>query len=452
MAVTDAPPPNPKPNAKPETRKANPRKAAALALARIRDQRAPLEAALDGTPGFNTMAPRDRAFARLLTATALRRAGEIDCAIARLMSRPLPDSAQAVRDVLTLGIVQLLYLDTPPHAAVATSVDMCEARHLTKFKGLVNAVLRRVAREGKALLDGLDPARDNTPDWLWQSWSASYGEATARAIAEAHMAEAPLDLCPRDAADAARLAQELEGVLLPTGAIRRAAGGAISELPGYADGAWWVQDAAAQIPARLLGPVTGLRVLDLCAAPGGKTLQLAAAGAQVTAVDQSPARLDLVTANLLRTGLAAERITADGRSFTAEPFDAVLLDAPCSATGTIRRHPDIARSRQPGDIPGATRLQDQLLDNAAKLTRPGGTLVYAVCSLEEAEGAARVAAFRTRHPDFTIDPIAAAELPGLEEAVTDAGHVRTLPSMLAEAGGIDGFFAARLRRSGEAAT
>jgi 16S rRNA (cytosine967-C5)-methyltransferase len=437
----------------PASRRASvdPRHTAAAALARVREQRRPLEAALEDAPGFAALEPRDRAFARLLAATALRRAGEIDAVIARLVERPLPATARAVTDILTLGIVQLLYLDTPAHAAVATAVVLCETRGAAKFKGLVNAVLRRVAREGRTLVADLDPARINTPDWLWQGWCDAYGEDTARAIAASHLTEAPLDLAPRDAAKAARLAASLEAEVLPWGALRRRSGGAIPDLPGYADGAWWVQDAAAQIPVRLLGPVTGKRVLDLCAAPGGKTLQLAAAGARVTAVDRSAARLDIVARNLARTGLAAELIAADGAAFAAAPFDAVLLDAPCTATGTIRRHPDIARTRRPEDIAGAAVLQDRLLDNAARLTRPGGILVYAVCSLEPAEGEARIAAFLARH-DFTADPVNPADLPGLPEAATAAGHMRTLPSMMADGGGIDGFFAARLRRSGEAAT
>jgi 16S rRNA (cytosine967-C5)-methyltransferase len=424
---------------------------AALALARVRDTRTPLEDSLEQAPGFAALEPRDRAFARMLAATALRRTGEIDAVIARLVERPLPAEARAVTDILAFGIVQLLYLDTPAHAAVATAVALCETRGGAKFKGLVNAVLRRVAREGRTLVADLDPARVNTPDWLWRGWCDAYGKDTARAIAASHLTEAPLDLAPRDAAKAESLAASLEAEVLPWGALRRRSGGAIPDLPGYADGAWWVQDAAAQIPVRLLGPVTGKRVLDLCAAPGGKTLQLAAGGAHVTAVDRSAARLDIVARNLARTGLAAELIAADGAAFAAAPFDAVLLDAPCTATGTMRRRPDIARTRRPDDIAGATALQDRLLDNAARLTRPGGMLVYAVCSLEPAEGEARIAAFVARH-DFTADPITPADLPGLPEAVTAAGCMRTLPSMMTDGGGIDGFFAARLRRSGEAAT
>lgn len=457
-------------SARPQARRnlpADPRRAACVALGRIRAHCVPLESALDEVSGFGALAPRDRAFARLLTATALRREGEIDAVIAKLVERPLPQGARIVHDILALGLVQLLYLNTPAHAAVATAVDMTEAFNQNKFKGLVNAVLRRVAREcadiarecadqkshnGASLIAGFDAARINTPDWLWRNWCAAYGEDTARAIAGAHLIEPPLDLCPREPHEAEAIAQSVEGSLLATGAIRRTGGGAVAELPGYDEGRWWVQDAAAQIPARLLGDVARLRVLDLCAAPGGKTLQLAAAGARVTALDQSQARLDIVAANLARTGLSAELVAADARSFEAPAFDAVLLDAPCSATGTIRRHPDIARTRRAADIATAATMQDELLDAAARLTRPGGILVYAVCSLEPAEGEARIAAFLSRHRAFAPDPIGTGEIPGLPEAVTAAGQFRSLPSMLAGAGGVDGFFAARLRRSGEAAT
>ncbi|MFM2128640.1 MAG: S-adenosyl-methionine (AdoMet)-dependent m5C methyltransferase, partial [Pseudomonadota bacterium] len=423
---------------------------------------------LEESAGFNSLESRDRAFARLLAATALRREGEIDAVLGRLIERPLPKGAVVVRDILALGIVQLIFLGTPAHAAVATAVEATEALNQRKFKGLVNAVLRRVAREraeqdsreragqdsrdGRALLEGIDAARVNTPDWLWREWAAAFGEATASAIAGAHLREAPLDLHPRDPDDAADLAALLDARLLPNGAIRRTTGGAVADLPGYAEGRWWVQDAAAQVPARLLGPVAGKRVLDLCAAPGGKTLQLAVAGASVTAVDQSPARLALVAENLRRTGLTAELVAADARSFRDGPFDAVLLDAPCTATGTIRRHPDIARTRRPQDITAAVLLQDELLDAAARLTRPGGLLVYAVCSLQQAEGEERIAAFLARHPGFAVEPVTAADCPGMTEAVADGGYFRSLPSMMAEAGGMDGFFAARLRRSGEAAT
>ncbi len=453
------PRPAPKPSRPAKPRKpesehpaATARTCALGALARVLDRGAALESALDGARGYHKLEPRDRAFARLLVATALRRAGELDAIIARLLEKPLPDGARLIHHILALGLVQLLYLGTPAHAAVATGVALADGGAKRRFKGLVNAVLRRAAREGMALTADLDAARVNTPDWLWESWSAHYGADATRRIAEMHLNEPPLDLTPREPATAPQLAARLEATVLPTGSLRRTAGGAIPDLPGYGEGAWWVQDAAAALPVKLLGEVRGKRVLDLCAAPGGKTLQLAAAGARVTAVDLNPGRLALITDNLARTGLAAERVADDGRAFTAAPFDAVLLDAPCTATGTLRRHPDIARTKGPDDVARTAALQDALLANAARLVRPGGTLVYAVCSLERAEGEDRITAFLAAHPDFAVDRVAPAEIGGLTEAVTEAGFLRTLPCQMAAEGGLDGFFAARLRRFGEAAT
>ncbi|MFT5540816.1 MAG: 16S rRNA (cytosine967-C5)-methyltransferase, partial [Alphaproteobacteria bacterium] len=378
----------------------DPRRAALTALDRVLEHGEALEPALANAPGYATLTSRDRAFARLLTATVLRRLGETNLLIDALIERPLPSRARSLRHLLALGIVQLVHLKTPAHAAVATSVDLADRLRLSRFKGLVNAVLRRCAREVATLNEGLDAARVNTPDWLWQAWSNAYGEETARHIATAHLIEPPLDLTPRDPDDSKRLAALLDAELLATGSLRRAPGGVISDLAGYEDGTWWVQDAGAALPARLLGDVRGKRILDLCAAPGGKTLQLAAAGAKVTAVDQSAERLRRLASNLSRAGLSAELVAADGRSFDAAPFDGVLLDAPCSATGTIRRHPDIAWTKTAGDITRLGPLQDALLANAARLTRPGGTLVYAVCSLQPEEGAARVEGFLAGHDGF----------------------------------------------------
>ena len=294
------------------------------------------------------------------------------------------------------------------------------------------------------MLDDRDPALLNTPQWLWESWVATYGEETTRAIAAAHLIEAPLDLTPRSDADF--WAGQLDAEKLPTGTLRRRAGGAIAELPGFAEGAWWVQDAAATLPVRLLGDVAGKRVADLCAAPGGKTLQLCAAGARVTAVDVSARRIGRLSDNLARAGMTAELVTADAGKWTpAEKFDAVLLDAPCSGTGTLRRHPDIAWLKDSDDVSRLTLTQDRLLVHALDLLKPGGTLVYAVCSLEEDEGPARIEALLDRTPQVTRVPVQPDELPGLTEAISPNGDIRTLPSMWPERGGFDGFYVARLR-------
>ena len=408
------------------------------------DRGQPLDEALGRHPGFPALDPRDRAFVRLLLATTLRRLGEIDTVLGAMIERPLEGANAVGLQILRLGAAQLLFLGTPAHAAVDTSVELAEAVRLGHLKGLTNAVLRRVAREGVALLGDRDPARLNTPHWLWESWVATYGEEAARAIAAAHLIEAPLDLTPRSDADF--WAGRLEAEKLPTGTLRRRAGGAITELPGFAEGAWWVQDAAATLPARLLGDIAGKRVADLCAAPGGKTLQLCAAGAEVTAVDISARRVMRLSENLARAGLVAQLVTADASKWMpAEKFDAILLDAPCSGTGTLRRHPDIAWLKDQEDVSRLTLAQDRLLVHALELLKPGGTLIYAVCSLEEDEGPARITALLGREPRIKRVPVRAEELPGLAEAVTPAGDVRTLPSMWAERGGLDGFYIARLR-------
>jgi 16S rRNA (cytosine967-C5)-methyltransferase len=419
------------------------RHAALDVLVTCLDKGQPLDDALARHKGFAGLEPRDRAFVRLLLATTLRRLGEIDHVLGTLVERPFKSADAAGRQVLRLGAAQLLFLGTPAHAAVDTSVRLVVDAGLPHLKGLANAVLRRVAREGIALLSHCDLAQVNTPPWLWRSWMKTYGEAVTRAIADAHLIEAPLDLTPR--ADAPLWADRLEGELLPTGTIRRRSGGAITELPGFAEGAWWVQDAAATLPARLLGDVSGKHVADLCAAPGGKTLQLAAAGARVTAVDISGRRMIRLGENLARAGLAAELVTADaGKWSPAEKFDAVLLDAPCSGTGTLRRHPDIAWLKDEDDIGRLALAQDRLLQHAAELLKPGGTLVYAVCSLQDEEGPARVASLLAHDKRLRRRPVARAELPGLADALTASGDARTLPSMWAERGGLDGFFVARL--------
>ena len=419
------------------------RRAALDVLVACLDKGQPLDDALGRHAGFAGLDPRDRAFVRLLLATTLRRLGEIEEVLDGLVERPLEGANAGGAQVLRLGAAQLLFLGTPAHAAVDTSVRLVEGAGLAHLKGLVNAVLRRVARDGAALLGDRDPARLNTPVWLWESWTAAYGEEATRAIAAAHLIEAPLDLTTR--ADTDFWAGRLEAEKLPTGTLRRTGGGHITELPGFAEGAWWVQDAAAALPAHLLGDIAGKKVADLCAAPGGKTMQLCAAGADVTAVDISARRMTRLGDNLARSGLRATLVTSDASKWTPpEKFEAILLDAPCSGTGTLRRHPDIAWLKEEEDVSRLTLTQDRLLVHAVDLLKPGGTLVYAVCSLQEDEGPVRVKALLDRDSRLKRVPVRPDELPGLEEAVTTDGDVRTLPSMWAERGGIDGFYVARL--------
>ncbi len=418
-------------------------------LGSVFDRARPLDEALETVLSRDGLESRDRAFARLLATTVIRRLGQIDDALARLIDAKLPLRPAAMMNLLRLGAAQLLFLDTPPHAAVGTAVDLADAVGLGRGKGLANAVLRRLSREGPDIVAEQDAARLNTPDWLWTRWTEAYGVPTTRAIAERHMADPPLDITVKPGTDAAACAALLEAQVLPTGSLRRAVGGRIEELPGFADGAWWVQDAAAALPAQLLGDVAGLTVFDLCAAPGGKTAQLAAAGAIVTAIDRSAARLALVTRNLERLALDATLVAADVLAWkprAGELADGILLDAPCTATGTARRHPDIPRAKTPQDLLQLARLQGELLECAARLLRPGGMLVYCTCSLEPEEGEAQAARFLSRNAAFARVPIAAAEIGGLADSIDRNGDLRTLPSQLGDAGGMDGFFATRLTR------
>jgi 16S rRNA (cytosine967-C5)-methyltransferase len=304
-------------------------------------------------------------------------------------------------------------------------------------------VLRRLSIEGGRLAEAQDAARLNTPDWLWHSWSKSYGEATARAIAAAHLKEAPLDLTLREDGD--DWCRKLDATLLPTGSLRRAPGGSIAALPGYAEGVWWVQDAAAALPARLFGNVAGREVVDLCAAPGGKTAQLAAAGAHVTAVDRSPRRLDRLVANFDRLGLPIAAVAADALTWRPDrPIDAVLLDAPCTTTGAIRRHPDVPHLKSPEDVARLSVVQENLLWAAIDMVRPGGVLVYCTCSLEPAEGPQRIEALIEAGAPVARAPVVPDEIGVEAEWITKAGDLRTLPCYLAEYNGLDGFYSARL--------
>jgi len=419
----------------------------ALALLEaVLGRKIPLDQALAESKPLAALATRDRGFARLLAATVLRRRGQIDAVLAQFLAKPLPERAGVVRDIMRLGAAQALFLETPPHAAVATSVELTEAAGHPALKGLVNAVLRRLSREGKDILPRQDAARLNTPGWLWASWTKSYGEDIARQIAQAHLKEAPLDLSVKS--DPELWAEKLQAEILPTGSLRRASGGAIEELPGYREGAWWVQDAAAALPARLLGNVAGKSVADLCAAPGGKTAQLAAQGGRVFAVDRSNERLKRVKENLARLGLEAECVAADASIWKpASPLRFVLLDAPCTATGAIRRNPDVPHLKAPDDVKRMAELQDRLLAHAVSILAPGGVLVYCTCSLEDEEGPARIEKLLAGGAPVSRRPIAAFEIGGWSQCLSPAGDLRTLPCQLADAGGLDGFYAARLARN-----
>jgi 16S rRNA (cytosine967-C5)-methyltransferase len=412
----------------------------------------PLDALVDpeaGDPAFRQLQARDRALARAIVATTLRRRGQILAALDRLMERGVPPRSGRLASILETAAAQILFLDVPAYAAVSTAMaDAGADRHARHFKPLVNGVLRRLAREREAFLAAEDAERINTPVWLWQRWVAAYGEATVRKIAAAHLIEPSLDLTVKG--DPQGWAEKLGGIALPNGTVRLLPSGPIEAIPGYAAGEWWVQNAAAALPARLLGAVAGRRVADLCAAPGGKTAALALAGAEVTAVDSSAGRLERLAANLARLKLAAKLVAADVLSWTPpDRFDAVLLDAPCTATGTIRRHPDISWLKRPEDVAALAGLQARMLERAAALLKPGGLLLYCTCSLEPEEGEQHLVRLAGRH-DLRLVPVEAAELGGLADTPMPGGAVRTLPSQLPSPeprlAGLDGFFIMRLAK------
>ena len=417
-----------------------PARAAALdmlhaALAR----RAGLDDAL-ARPSFSALPVRERAHARALVMATLRHLGPIDRLLAAKLQKQPPEM---VLNLLRIGAAQLHHMEAPDFAVVSTSVDLAASRKDTRpFKGLVNAVLRGLIRDGQPV----EEVQTLAPEWLYARWKAAWGEDAALQIASMIAREPDTDLSFRDPAAAPALAEGLEAHELPGGAWRTAKGGALTEWPGFAEGAWWVQDASAAIPARLLQVQPGHTALDLCAAPGGKTLQLAAAGAQVVALDRSAPRLKRVSENLERMGLKAEVRAADAAAWTDERlFDAVLLDAPCTATGTFRRHPDVLWASRAGDVAPLAQTQAKLLDSAAGRVKPGGRLVYCVCSLEPEEGEGQIGGFLRRHPEFVLDPVAPGEGGAPAASVTDAGTLRVLPFHID--GGCDGFFAARLRRA-----
>jgi 16S rRNA (cytosine967-C5)-methyltransferase len=411
-----------------------------------------LDDQFDGTgahPGLAALADRDRALTRALVATVIRRLGTLRHLIGGMLEHGLPAQAPRVETALLIGAAQILFLDVPDHAAVDLSVRLAQAdRYAIHYGKLVNAVLRRLTREGKALLAGLDLPALDTPPWLMARWAATYGAVTAHAIAAANGQEPALDLTVKD--DPQAWAEKLGGRVLSTGTVRLVAHGNVAALPGFDEGAWWVQDAAAALPVRLLGDVRGLRVADLCAAPGGKTAQLALAGAHVTAVDRAPARVERLRQNLARLSLPAELICADVEKWTAEPFDAVLVDAPCSSTGTIRRHPDVPWLKRESDVISLAALQRRLIAHAATLTRPGGILVFCTCSLEPEESEAVIADLLARDTSVQRRPVTAAEVFSHAEFITADGDLRTLPSHFPDAdsrfAGLDGFYAARLQK------
>lgn len=420
------------------------RRAVLSVLETVLNRRQPLDIAIAQAVGWENLPSQDRAFSRLLLLTILRRLPEIDRLYTQFLDRPLPHNPRRLTHLLRLGTAQLVFLKTPPHAAVDTAVALAGELRNRKFKGLVNALLRKVGGTGGPLEDDA-AARLNTPDWLWQSWCGAYGEPAADGIARSHLQEPPLDLTVKQEPEL--WANRLEAEILPNGSLRRTGGGDPSGWPGFAEGVWWVQDAAAALPVALLGDIKGLTAIDLCAAPGGKTAQLAAGGAEVTALDISEKRLRRLESNMKRLGLDVATAAADLREWRPPTkADLVVLDAPCTATGTCRRHPDILRLRAPADVAKMDGVQRSLLDAAQEMVAENGTLLYITCSLQPEEGPAQIAHFLERFPRFERQPFAHPDWPGLKGAVTADGALRTLPSHWSDRGGMDGFFAVALRR------
>ena len=416
------------------------RRAALSILSGVLQKRRPLDAGLDQLAGLAT---RDAGFARALVSETLRHMGALDAVLRKFMAKPLvPHKAGAASEILLLGACELLILKVAAHAAVDAANQLAaQDKKAVHFKPLINAVLRKIAKEGEAVLSGLDRERLSTPDWLWTRWAAQYDAGTARQISRAHQHEAPIDIVLKSPQGAVPPGENLFG------AVRRLSDpDRIEDLRGFADGDWWVQDAAAALPALLLGDVTGKTVIDLCAAPGGKTMQLAARGAKVIAVEIDAVRGARIAENLARTKLTAEIVQSDARDFDGTA-PLVLIDAPCTATGTIRRHPDLPWIKGAADVTVSAGLAYEILESGAAMVEPGGMLVFAVCSLEREEGEEQIASFLATHPEFARAPIAADDVFGHSEWITPDGDLRTLPCHLGDKGGMDGFYAARLKRS-----
>ncbi|MGB7203863.1 MAG: transcription antitermination factor NusB [Anderseniella sp.] len=392
---------------------------------------------------------RDRTFAHAIAAITLRHKGQIDTILSNYIEQKLRTNTGKASVILLCGVAQLIFMDIEPHAAISTSVAIAAQDEKThRLKGLINAVLRNIALDRDTILANLPAPDCNLPKWLHTRLKADYGTETVLAIAHAHTEQADLDLTFRSSPIPPALLDI--GMLLPTGSLRVSKPHpAIPELPGFAAGDWWVQDAAAALPVLLFGELSGKKALDMCAAPGGKTLQLCAAGADVTALDSSQTRLKRVTENLARTGLSAQCLAIDAIDFaTDDLFDCILLDAPCSATGTIRRHPDMPFMRDNDDVKQLLVIQRNLLRKAAGLLKPGGTLIYAVCSLLADEGPKQVAGFLNQHRDFSRVHIDGETDQIPTEFISKNGDLRTLPHMsVGNSAGLDGFFAARLRKS-----
>ncbi len=428
------------------------RRVALALLESVLTQKQALDNALEGSREFKALPVRDRAFTRMVVTTTLRRLGQIDDLITRSLDRPDSLHNHTLTNILRLAVTQIVFMEVPDHASVDTAVRMTQAAGMEGQKGFVNAVLRNITRTYKELTSRQDEARINTPEWLLKTWIADYDLRLAAEIATANLAEAPLDITVKDPESKNYWGSALKASELSTGTLRRVSGGgAIHEMEGFDTGAWWVQDAAAALPAKLFGPLDGQHVVDLCAAPGGKTAQMAAMGAHVTAVDRSAQRLKRLEENLARLELQGnvDVLAFDAAQWRPEQApQRILLDAPCTATGTIRRHPDILRLKTAQDVESLVNLQTRLLRNAADMLGVGGVLIYCTCSLQRDEGERQIESLLAERPDMQRVPVAPAEIGDYEELIDPHGDLRILPFHLAPHGGMDGFFISRLTKTG----
>ncbi len=422
------------------------RVAATRILAAVLEKKTSLDGMLDsenGNPVYRALSLADRALVRAIVNSALRHLPRIEAALSMLLDGPLPQGARSLHHVLVVGAAQVLHLDVPDHSAVDLAVEQAHRDPRNRrFAKLVNAVLRRLGRE-KAEIEKAIADVPVLPDWFYARLVSAYGDEVAKRISEAQLTPSSIDLTVKN--DPAVWAEKLGGRVLPNGSVRLGEfEGQIPSLEGFAEGAWWVQDLAASMPVKLMGDISGKRVADLCAAPGGKTAQLALAGAKVTALDQSGNRLRRLRENLDRLGLHAETVEANMLKYQPEQlFDAVLLDAPCSSTGTLRKHPDVCWTKDENDIAKLAALQGQMLRYALTLVGAGGIVVFSNCSLDPSEGEAMIAQVLAENPDFERVAVRKDDWPGMEAAVTAEGDLRTTPDMF---GGIDGFFSSVLRK------
>lgn len=420
--------------------------AATRILAAVLEKKTSLDGMLDaenGNPVYRSLSIADRALVRAIVNSALRHLPRLEATLSMLLDGPLPQGARSLHHVLLVGAAQMIYLDVPDHSAVDLAVEQAHRDPRNKrFVKLVNAVLRRLGREKADIAQAIAKI-PVLPEWFYERLVAAYGEEVAARISEAQLTPSSIDLTVKS--NPALWAEKLGGTVLPNGSVRLGEfEGQIPSLEGFSEGQWWVQDLAASMPVKLMGDVSGKRVADLCAAPGGKTAQLALAGAKVTALDQSGNRLKRLKENLARLGLSAETVEVNMLKFDPEDrFDAVLLDAPCSSTGTLRKHPDVCWTKDAGDIAKLAALQGQMLRYALGLVKPGGIVVFSNCSLDPSEGEEMVAAVLAENPEIQRVPVRKEQWPGMEAAITADGDLRTTPDMF---GGVDGFFSSVLRK------